>query len=72
MAVRKGVARGVQGATNLTHNQLSQHIMKLAQEREGLHDKARSGSKGRKSRNMQRWEEAAVQAIAEDVDMGCS
>jgi hypothetical protein len=72
MTVRKGVARCLQGATNLTHNQLSQHVMKLAQEQEGLHQKSKAGSSRSKSKKKQTWEAAALQAIAEqDVDMAC-
>ena len=48
MTVRKGLARGLQGATNQTHNQLSQHIMKLAQEHEGL--EKNTGKRKRKSK----------------------
>ena len=61
MTVRKGVARGVQGATNLTHNQLSQHVMKLAQEQEGL---------GKKKKRRGKQSPAAVAAgLATDIEM---
>lgn len=75
MSVRKGVARGLQGATNQTHNQLSQDIMKLSQEHERLGGKGSSqkkkgkAGKGSKGSKAQSWEAAALQAIAEHADV---
>lgn len=70
LSVRKGVARGLQGATNQTHNQLSQDIMKLAQEHERLGGKAAKKKKGKAGKaKAQSWEAAAMQAIAEHADV---
>ena len=67
MSVRKSMARGVQGATNLTHNQLGQHILKLAQEQERLHGSDNSRAK-RKAKTRHKGGMAAPVA-AQDVTM---
>jgi hypothetical protein len=67
MSVRKNMAQGVQGATNLANNQLGQDMMKLAQEYEGLGTAARvSKTKAKKSRQSKHL---AGTALATDVAM---
>ena len=70
MSVRKGLARGVQGATNLTNNKLTQNMLKMAQVHEGQ-KQAASGKAAKKSKSGKQSGKAvvAVAALPTDVDM---